>query len=119
MEEVQPFEGWGINFVGPLVKTRSGNEYLITAIDLATSKAHAYPLAESSAEAVIDVLKELIWTYGLPKYVLTDNGSEFRSDTFEAALGRYGIKHKRTTPGHPQTNGKVECLRRFHRNRLA
>src|SRR5947207_15491936 len=69
-----------------------------------------FPLAERSAEVAIDMLEELIWTYGLPEYVLTDNGSEFRSDAFEAALGRYGIKHKHTTPGHPQTNGKVERL---------
>ncbi len=42
--------------------------------------------------------------------VLTDNGSCYRSRTFEAALG--GIEHRRTRPYRPQTNGKVE---RFHR----
>jgi len=110
MGTMKPFECWGIDYVGPLVRTRNGNEYLLTAIDLATSKAHAYPLAQRSAEAAIDILEELIWTYGLPKYVLTDNGQEFRSDAFLAALSRYGITAKKTTPGHPQTNGKVERL---------
>src|SRR4030095_617368 len=106
----KPFEMWEIDYVGQLVKTKAGNMYLIVAVDYATSTAVAYALPERSAEAAIELLEELIWTYGLPKYVLTDNGSEFRSTRFQAALSRYGIQHKRTSPGHPQTNGKVECL---------
>jgi transposase InsO family protein len=43
--------------------------------------------------------------------VLTDNGSCYRSKKFAEALGE-GIKHKRTRPYRPQTNGKVE---RFNR----
>ena len=43
--------------------------------------------------------------------VMTDNGSCYRSHTFAAALGP-GIKHRKTRPYRPQTNGKVE---RFNR----
>jgi len=43
--------------------------------------------------------------------VMTDNGSCYRSRAFAAALGP-GIKHRRTRPYRPQTNGKVE---RFNR----
>jgi transposase InsO family protein len=43
--------------------------------------------------------------------VMTDNGSCYRSHAFAAALGE-GIKHRRTRPYRPQTNGKVE---RFNR----
>lgn len=39
--------------------------------------------------------------------VMTDNGSCYRSRAFAAALGD-DIKHKRTKPYRPQTNGKVE-----------
>jgi transposase InsO family protein len=46
--------------------------------------------------------------------VLTDNGSCYRSKLFAQALGE-GIKHKRTRPYRPQTNGKVE---RFNRTLL-
>jgi len=46
--------------------------------------------------------------------VLTDNGSCYRSKLFAAALGE-NIKHKRTRPYRPQTNGKVE---RFNRTTL-
>lgn len=49
---------------------------------------------------------------GIPvQAVMTDNGSCYRSHTFAAALGP-GIKHRKTQPYRPQTNGKVE---RFNR----
>jgi len=43
---------------------------------------------------------------------LSDNGSNYRSREFAAALAATGTTHKRTRPYRPQTNGKVE---RFHR----
>lgn len=43
--------------------------------------------------------------------VMTDNGSCYRSRAFAAALGSH-VKHRRTRPYRPQTNGKVE---RFNR----
>ena len=46
--------------------------------------------------------------------VLTDNGSCYRSKPWATALGK-PIKHKRTRPYRPQTNGKVE---RFNRTML-
>jgi transposase InsO family protein len=91
-----------------LVNTKNGKEYLISVIDLSTSISIVHALSERSAEAIIELLEELIWTYGLPKYVLTDNGSEFRSNRFQAILARYGIQRKRISSDHPQTDGKVE-----------
>ena len=54
--------------------------------------------------------------YGITvQRVLTDNGSCYRSKVFADALGE-DIKHKRTRPYRPQTNGKVE---RFNRTLAA
>ena len=47
--------------------------------------------------------------------VMTDNGSCYRSGAFKAALGEE-IKHNRTRPRRPQTNGKVE---RFNRTLMS
>jgi Integrase core domain len=60
----EPFQYWQIDFVSPLVETTLGNVYLITAIDYCTGKAIAYPLPNRSAAAAIDMLEEIIWTYG-------------------------------------------------------
>jgi len=104
------FALWELDFVGPWLLTPRGMLYLITAIDYCTSKAIVYPLKARSAQAAIEVLEEIIWTYGKPARIITDNGEEFKSKEFKAVVKRYGIKAEHTTPGHPQTNGKVERL---------
>ena len=47
--------------------------------------------------------------------VLSDNGVGYRSQLFGAALADTGVRHQRTRPYRPQTNGKVE---RFNRTLL-
>jgi len=104
------FEMWEIDFVGPFRISKHGNRYLITAIDYCTGKAFAYPLPQRSHEAAIELLEDIIWTYGKPAQVVHDNGEEFKCKEFQAVCKRYGIRSRPTTPGHPQTNGKVERL---------
>jgi len=107
-EPCAAYERWAMDFVGPLVTTKAGNEYLLTAIDFGTSTAIAVPLPKRSAEAAIQLVEDIVWTYGVPRQILTDNGAEFRSDRYLTTLTRYRIDPKWTSPGHPQTNGKVE-----------
>lgn len=45
--------------------------------------------------------------------VLTDNGACYRSSAFASVLAEAGIRHKRTRPYRPQTNGKVERFNRI------
>jgi transposase InsO family protein len=40
--------------------------------------------------------------------MLTDNGASYRSHVYRDALAGHEIRHKRTRPFHPQTNGKAE-----------
>src|SRR5436309_1360083 len=40
--------------------------------------------------------------------MLTDNGASYRGHAYRDALARLGIRHKRTRPRRPQTNGKAE-----------
>jgi len=67
------FELWELDFVGKLIKTNHGNLYIITAIDYATSGALAWPLDQCSAAAAIELLEHIIWTYGKPIEIITDN----------------------------------------------
>ncbi len=40
--------------------------------------------------------------------MLTDNGASYRSHAYRDVLAGHDIRHKRTRPFHPQTNGKAE-----------
>jgi len=70
-----------------------------------------------TGEIVIDTFRHNIDHYGLPASTLTDNGSVYASrftggrNGFEYLLAALGVRRKNGSPGHPQTQGKVE---RFH-----
>ena len=56
----------------------------------------------------IEVLHRLFAAYGLPQQVVTDNGPQFMSEEFAAFLRNNGIKHTRSVPYHPASNGEAE-----------
>jgi transposase InsO family protein len=39
----------------------------------------------------MEMLEDIIWSYGKPEEIITDNGEEFRSKDFQALLNRYDI----------------------------
>ena len=62
----------------------------------------------STSSATIEKLTMAFATHGLPKIVVTDNGSNFVSKEFEEFLKQNGIRHIRTAPYHPASNGQAE-----------
>jgi transposase InsO family protein len=103
-------DAWAFDFVGLLPKTAKGNQYLLTAMDLGTDWAIAQALPRRSSESVAEMLRYIIFTYGKPMAILTDNGEEFLSYHVQNLLRRFGIHHLHMTPYHPQTNGRLEKL---------
>jgi transposase InsO family protein len=99
---------WAFDFIGPLPKTKKGNQYILTTMDHGTDFTFAIPLPHRSADAVKSLFYTIISTFGLPKSVLTDNGEEFMSYTFQNVLQRLRVQHLHTSPYHPQTNGRLE-----------
>ena len=91
-----------------------GYHYLHTAIDAHSRLVYSELLADERKEtAAAFWLRANTWFNDcgfIVRNILTDNGSCYRSHKFRDALG--DIKHRRTRPYRPQTNGKVE---RFHR----
>ncbi|TPW89676.1 IS481 family transposase [Mycolicibacterium fortuitum] len=91
-----------------------GYHFLHTAIDAHSRLAYSEMLSDERKQTAADFWKRAnAWFFerGITvRNILTDNGSCYRSHVFRDALG--DIKHRRTRPYRPQTNGKVE---RFHR----
>ncbi|RVW12692.1 Retrovirus-related Pol polyprotein from transposon opus [Vitis vinifera] len=56
--------------------------------------------------------------FGVPKAIISDEGTHFCNKPFETLLAKYGVKHKVATPYHPQTSGKVELANREIKNIL-
>ena len=52
-------------------------------------------------------LRQTFATFGLPKMIVTDNGSSFTSKEFQSFMMENGIIHKRSSPYHPATNERA------------
>jgi transposase InsO family protein len=89
-----------------------GWEFVHIAIDDATRLAYAEVLPDEKATTAIAFLRRAVAfyaSYGMPVLeLLTDNGSPYRSAIHAIACRALGIRHLRTRPRRPQTNGKAE-----------
>jgi len=95
---------------GPLPETKSGNKYILVAIDNYSKWCEARVVADHGAKTAAKFLEDdVICRYGVPKFVLTDNGGEWAAE-FDAMCKDYGIHHQHTAPQWPQCNGMAECL---------
>jgi transposase InsO family protein len=90
------------------------------AIDDRTRLAYAEVLSDEKTVSVVAFLKRALEFYARHgirvERLLTDNGSAYRSTIHALACRALGIKHLRTRPRRPQTNGKAE---RFIRTLIA
>ena len=82
------------------------------AIDDATRLAYAEVLSDERATTAAGFLRRAAAFYGRHgvrvEAVMTDNGSAYRSAVHSLACRALGVKHLRTRPYRPQTNGKAE-----------
>jgi len=97
-----------------------GWEYVHVAVDDYSRLAYAEVLSDEKATTAIAFLRRaraFFARHGIPvERVLTDNGSAYISAIHALACRQLGIRHLRTRPRRPQTNGKAE---RFIRTLLA
>jgi hypothetical protein len=77
-------------------------------MDYMTKWVEAEALSNATEEVVIKFLFKLFVRYGLPREVITDGGSQFTAHRIMTILENYHIKHRVTSPYHPQENGQVE-----------
>jgi hypothetical protein len=109
----QPFDRVGIDVVGPLPITTKGNRYIVVASDYLTKWPEARATQDQTAPTIANfVYEDIICRHGCPTELLSDQGPSFRSELMEEFCNIMEIRHKLSSPYHPQTNGLVE---RFNR----
>ena len=74
------FERIGIDFVGPLERTKDGNWYILIVTDYLTKWPEAIAMKEVTAENKIEfIYKQIICVHGCSKIILLDRGTHFRN----------------------------------------
>ena len=86
------------------------NNFRSTPLGVAsqTMAMRPYRLRWTTAVKTIKVLRRMFAANGLPEHVVTDNGPQFVSEEFVQFLKENGIKHTRSAPYHPASNGLAE-----------
>ncbi|XP_049414738.1 uncharacterized protein LOC125877506 [Solanum stenotomum] len=111
--EVELFDVWGLDFMGPFVRSY-GKKYILVAVDYVSNWVESVALPENDGKSVADFLKKNIFSrFGTPRAIISDVGSHFFNKAFSALVAKYGVKqHKVATPYHPQTSGQMEVSKR-------
>ena len=108
-----PFEKWGMDFVGPINPPSRQRSYIIVCTDYLTKWAETKAIKAATEEKVAEFLREnIFYKFGYPRELVTDQGSQFTSNLIEDLLAHHKIKHRTSTPYHPQANGQVEVTNR-------
>ena len=72
----------------------------------------------TSAERTVDELRKVFATHGLPCQLVSDNGTQLTSHHFTQFLKLNAIKHIRSAPYHPATNGEAERFVQTFKNAM-
>ena len=98
-----PWQRIHIDFAGPF----KGRMFFVL-VDAHSKWPEVVEMKSTTAEKTIEVMRTLFGSYGIPEQVVSDNGPQFTSEEFAEFMRRNCIKHIRSTPYHPSTNGLAE-----------
>ncbi|XP_063895318.1 uncharacterized protein LOC135118122 [Helicoverpa armigera] len=105
----KPLEKIFLDIVGPLPETYEFKyKFILTIQDDLTKYSQAYPLLTCSADETAKKLVHFISHLGIPKMIITDQGTNFTSEVIKQLTKLFGIKHILASPYHPQTCGALE-----------
>ncbi|XXG88794.1 hypothetical protein AAC387_Pa12g0960 [Persea americana] len=98
-----PFAQWGLDIVGPLHRTPGNKRWLIVATDYFTKWVEAEPLSSiTELDTKSFMWKNIITRFGIPRTLISDNGTQFDSNLFKSFCQEYGIRNVYSTPAYPQ-----------------
>jgi hypothetical protein len=104
-----PFQTIGMDFIGPLPRTKKGMQYILVITEYVTKWAEAFATEDCTAMTVAKILvEEFITRHGAPAKIITDRGKHFKANLIADLCRLLGIEQNFTTAYHPQTNGMTE-----------
>ncbi|XP_039687770.1 uncharacterized protein [Medicago truncatula] len=109
-----PFHKWGVDIVGPFPQAPGQLKFLIVGVDYFTKWVEAEAVSKITGERVVKFYwKKIICRFGLPKYIVTDNGTQFASSKVVNFCKQLGIETKFASVIHPQANGQAESANKM------
>jgi len=105
------FRGWGIDMIGQInTPSSNGHKFILVATDYFTKWVEAVPLKKVDSGDAIQLVKEyIVYRFGVPQIITTDQVSIFLSDEFVQFVDIMGIKLLNSSPYYAQANGQAEA----------
>jgi ribonuclease HI len=90
-----PFRGWGIDLIGQINPPSSkGHKFVLLTTDYFTKWVVAIPLKKVTSENMVEFVKEhIIYRFGIPQTITTDQGTPFTSSEFRDFAESMGINY--------------------------
>ena len=109
-----PLERVHIDILGPMAKSRKGNQYVLMLVDQFTKWMECYALPDQTAVSIAEkVVHEFIARFGCPLQIHSDQGRNMIGTVFQGICDLLQISKTRTTPYRPRSNGQVERYNRL------
>jgi transposase InsO family protein len=97
-----------LDFVVPFKKAKGGFTHIFIIMDKFTKWVEAKPTASITAVKAAEYIKEIMYRFGVPNNIITDNGTQFSMKEFKDFCVYLGIKVNNALVSHPQSNSQVE-----------
>ena len=110
----RPFDKIAIDLVIECETSNSGNKHILTIIDHLRSWPEAFPIPDKSADTIVSIfITHYLPVHMCPRYILSDNGMEFKNCLLDQVLKELGVKRIFSATYHPQSNGKLEVFHKY------
>ena len=97
-----------IDTMGPFEEDRFGMKYILNIIDAFSRFVHLIPTKGVDAKSAMIALLQHVGLFGVPNYILTDNGTQYINEGITALVEKLGCRHITTTPYSKEENAIVE-----------
>ena len=109
-----PFDKIAIHLVTEFETSSSGNKQILTIIDHLTGWPEAFPIPDKSADTIVSTfINQYLPVHMCPRYILSDNGTEFKNQFMDKVLQQLGIEHIVSASYHPESNGNLEVFYKY------
>jgi hypothetical protein len=96
---------WGLDLLGPFKKAPEGLTHLLVAVDKFTKWIEARPLAKIGSKQLVNFIQDIIFHFGVPNSIITDNDTQFAEEKFLDFYDNNNIRVDWAAVAHPCMNG--------------
>ena len=108
------FDKIAIDLVTECDTSTSGNKHILIIIDHLTGWPEAFSIWDKLADTIVSTfISKYLPAHMCPRYILSDNGTEFKNNLMDQVLNQLGIERIFSAPYHPQSNGKLEVFHNY------